>query len=998
MNFIKIINRYKLIEATILLILSILLVLLTDKIVPYTYYLNFELDSPTNGYIQIYYDYGDGYSEKNSSIVTISEGNNINYQIKLPDKSFNNIRFDLPEKADKSYSLRNLKWQNSLFYIKNETYQESFNNYESNITNLHNIELFDIYDDSIILTTNGTDPYFEIVNFNNKRIIPSTNKSIDMIVIFTLFCFSFLSYILIDKVFNKNIISKTITIILIFTVLLIIIYKPYLFDDKLFIFIDNALDSYSQYWPNYTYISNYLREFGIPTYSFELALGSGIFWATTIMRVSLSDPFVLLLMIPDPKDLHSYFVYVAILKSIIAFLLFFIYSYRFLKIEKNLALLFAIIYGLSDSLILRGAGWYHYSTEMVFLPLFLMSIHSFLIRNRKIYLTLSYIWLFCYYPYLIVPFTILFLAYSIFLKEIHENIIIDLKTFKNWILALILSLLLSAPISWPNIYIFMTSGRTNIYDNVSIVDKISSLLEFFKLEHVGINIISFLPKSLLMQNNVYIAASSLLDSPQLYFGISIMFIFIFSLFIKSPIRKFNVSLFLLTVFYLIHPIISTLIGLGKSGYFKLHSFIPATLIIITSMVFISYLIDNKIKRDQYAIKDILSKILITNLLISIPITIHFYKYKTNPNQVIILLTIIIITQILIILFFYHKDITFRKKFIYYIVIISIFEITLFKTYVIHNRETINQGYIAKKEGYLNKKFDLIKDVYEKDKDTLLYRVSTPNNIVSLNDSLFHRYYGLNTYQSFISKNQIDFYNFIDADIIEGTQVTKTNSPNWLRVDNKDIELRGYLSEKYYLIYGIDDTQQAYLVKNKGDYYLYENPYYLPFGQYITNIVNQNDTNNMINNGSRPIDILRSSVVLNEKDYLSKKIDTNILDDRTSKLAIDPTTKDQFKVIEIDNDSFKSIANYNQDTPGFITFTLPYDNGWKAYINDKETKIHNVNYGIMGLYVEGLTAGDIIYFKYSPYLYREGLFALILVSLTLVVYKYISLSKRDFHNK
>ena len=40
--------------------------------------------------------------------------------------------------------------------------------------------------------------------------------------------------------------------------------------------------------------------------------------------------------------------------------------------------------------------------------------------------------------------------------------------------------------------------------------------------------------------------------------------------------------------------------------------------------------------------------------------------------------------------------------------------------------------------------------------------------------------------------------------------------------------------------------------------------------------------------------------------------------------------------------------------GILMLSIPYENGWHAYVDGEETEIHQVNYGFSGIYLE---AGD-----------------------------------------
>ena len=95
------------------------------------------------------------------------------------------------------------------------------------------------------------------------------------------------------------------------------------------------------------------------------------------------------------------------------------------------------------------------------------------------------------------------------------------------------------------------------------------------------------------------------------------------------------------------------------------------------------------------------------------------------------------------------------------------------------------------------------------------------------------------------------------------------------------------------------------------------------------------------------------------------------------------------------------ANFtNEGDANLLFFSVPYDKGFKAYVNGEEVKIEKVNIGFMAIRVEKDSANEIEFVYTTPYL-QEGLyisiggFALMLVYIILTGF---FRSKRPFHKR
>ena len=107
-----------------------------------------------------------------------------------------------------------------------------------------------------------------------------------------------------------------------------------------------------------------------------------------------------------------------------------------------------------------------------------------------------------------------------------------------------------------------------------------------------------------------------------------------------------------------------------------------------------------------------------------------------------------------------------------------------------------------------------------------------------------------------------------------------------------------------------------------------------------------------------------------KDYDSITSDFSYTDEdfRKDCEALKANTCSSF---EYTKDGFKATFD-NKGGDNLLFFSVPYDEGFKAYVNGEETEIEKVNIGFMAVPVKGNTVSEIEFHYTTPYL-KEGMY-------------------------
>lgn len=204
---------------------------------------------------------------------------------------------------------------------------------------------------------------------------------------------------------------------------------------------------------------------------------------------------------------------------------------------------------------------------------------------------------------------------------------------------------------------------------------------------------------------------------------------------------------------------------------------------------------------------------------------------------------------------------------------------------------------------------------------------------------------------------------------------------------------------------------SYLTKVKG-YKVYKNDYYIPMGfmydTYLTRFEHLDIDDYNKSEAFLKALVLSGTDALKYSDitgYSKKDIET-LRKDYTAKLKdrkfeskadnfeygkynyfedCKKLRKNACSSFEYNNEGFTAEID-NKGKDNLLFFSVPYDEGWKAYVNGKETEIVKANVGFMAVKVNGHTKSKIV-FKYNAPGFRTGI--IITVICGIIFFMYIS---------
>lgn len=788
-----------------------------------------------------------------------------------------------------------------------------------------------------------------------------------------------------------------------------IILKVSIFSEKSFM----VSDMQAQYYPLFSYYKNVFNGTESLFYTFNSGLGNSML---STFAYYLASPLNLIILLFD--NIHLGIIILMILKIGLSGLTMYIFLDKKINDKKIYTLIFSTCY----SLMAYNIGYCFnimWLDAVILAPLVLLGIDK-LIKGKPILfvITLFITILSNYYiGYMVCIFSTIYIIYSLFMEyEFKKDKKIMIKTFLKFVLLGILSVLIASFILIPGL-IQLTNSNKGI---------VNIFKEFIGINQTPLNVFSdtFIGthnyKNILNESNTLIYMG-LIMIPLLYFYLvnkSITkkekkgFIFIFLIFIISVCFKFpniiwhGISfpqcfnyrysfLFCLFFIYIAYKSLIKIDNVKKKYYF----------IFFTIYIFMAFLtiLFGKIKYENYLIYISVGLMILYLFLL--------YNLKTKNKDIIILIFLLTLGELLFNAFSTYNDYSFSEKFKY-----------------IDNREMYD-NLMLKYSG--NYRMEKIEPLTANDSLLLSYKgvshfLSTTNgNVITFLKNL-----GL-------TGNNINIeYAISNSELINSILGIKyVYSKNELfgkyeKIDESDLKLKTHVYiNPSYLSFG-------YMVSNNVLNYKNNNLNVYEYQNYILNLFSNNDQKyfseikllndngyyteedvdrifiltNAKKNKDEIIDVLLNGNIY--KEFIFENINLEIPYNKRYRITFNKKPND----LEISDDELKPVSNikvkaykfnidlFNNDInklkdeqlnitkmnkdylegninvldDGMFFTTIPYEKGWKIYVDGKLVKYQKLLDTFIGF---DLKKGEHnIKFKYETPYFKTG----IIVSITSLI--------------
>ncbi|MFF2480863.1 YfhO family protein [Paenibacillus sp. NPDC058071] len=752
-------------------------------------------------------------------------------------------------------------------------------------------------------------------------------------------------------------INYRIWIFFIFIAIIACGFLPFIVGDKFFVYKSYGADSLWSYWPLKHISLDWLRSNDKGGWLWELGLGTNIF----AIQGTLFDPFNLFLLPFNSRFIPIGFLITAVLKFGIAGFMF----YRCMILRgnsNNVSALTALILTFNGYAVLWSCLDANL-TVYVFIIGILFGYEYFRKKNKSFFLVLFVALLAANSPYYTWMAGLFFIVYvlidSFSLSLITKSIKHLLKT-AIWVIC---GVSLVGILFIPGVYILFDNPRLTGGVLPSLIPGSIADYTGFILRGINTNILpaEFVPVSYFSGPLWTTSIIVLITLPQLFrkrFHSKTMAIIMSICFLSILFTNITIPLFngfsqetYRWSWFLIIPI---LMGAAKvwsswesgqplSGKLLWVGWSSITILWISGLFYLNLIkkVDLRAAGNEAVVY---SNIFLACLLLAI-VMIIILRERVNKKTFATLITILVAVELA-----FSTSATLQSR---QPMQSSDFE----TTYYDGTQEAVSQ--IAKLE-----------------EDRSFYRIDKDYQSVFLDDAPIQGFKGV---KSYLSSNNPAYFAF--SEIMEA-------NPHYNFIYGFDgrPNIQSLLGVHYLISRNQTEVAGYQMIGQEGNLYIYENVHSLPLGFVYSNRLLV-DEFMKLDVGNKELAILNAAIV-------GKGMATNlpaVTGFFDPEIAISKLNESPLVPNRIDRSHVSGEVNINEQ--GMLFLSVPYDRGWKAWIDETPTQVKNINMGFIGL--EVAPGKHNVELRYVPPGFYVGLWVTSAVGLVLLLrYIYLKLiSKR-----
>ena len=739
------------------------------------------------------------------------------------------------------------------------------------------------------------------------------------------------------------------------------IFKNFLLLKEIYLFKDIGSDTVNYSYPYFLTISRYLHSCEFPTWSFNSGMGQNFF--PFIFR----DPFDILLYMLGTQQIAYAIVYVELLKILVGGAIFYFYLVM-LETSIFTAICGAVFYSFSSFMIV-GSGWYCFSYEGLSLALLLLAFERLNIKDDWRLFPLSVTLIGISMPFNLYIYGMFLLIYSIFRYSSEREW--SWKGYFGLFSKMFVWGLLGVALS----SVFMFSSILQLLDSPRVAGDSSYFGRLFSVPMFALadrmqyvtSVMRFFSSDLMGTGSQFRGWHNYLEAPMFYIGLPSLLLFTQVFYFSERKQKFIYLTFLcFWIFPVIFPFFRYAFWLFTGDYYRILS-------LFISFVFLFFSVQTLNRFDKTG-KINLPVLLLTLVAL---IGILYYPYfgihsnPIDPQLQAMIRTFLLFYALLIIVMRMPN----LKRFAQVVFLLTLcFEARYFSNITVNDRSVITSHELHQKVGYNDYTNEAVQ--YIKSTDDSFYRIdktysSGPAIHASLNDSQVQNYNGTSSYNSF---NQFYYIKFLEAtNVIHGDNEAETR---WaVGLVGKPL-LESLASVKYVLTklpQGDPSPVLFKFIKQIADVRIFRNKFYLPLGFTYHHYITESQFHRL-NTLQKEASLLKAFVVpdaFQGGGGFTHLTAAEIPPDYTVQALSDDISQLRQETMMLLTQKQNYIKGaINTDKRRMLFFSIPYDRGWKAFINGKETKPILINIGFMGLMLD--TGKYTIELKYTPPLLWSGL--------------------------
>ena len=731
---------------------------------------------------------------------------------------------------------------------------------------------------------------------------------------------------------------RTAAVALVLVVLWLLVYQHFIFGNGTLLYKDVGVDSINIYYPRYVLVSDYIRDEGIPSWSFRVGMGQNIFSSLSALLIT---PVVWL----AKGAIATGLVYQHLLYVMLSGLLF----ARFL-VNRGLAfpscLLGALLLSFSAYMCM-GSCWYFHANEVICFTFLLFAAEQAASRGRWVYLVLAVTavgFLGAFHLYLGALFLCFYVPARLIERFSWQPLPI-LRTCALLAGAALLGVGLGAILSVNSFYGLLNSPRGS--GPTSLVGQLSSqpIFGLASSLHYMTAVLRPFGNDLMGTGNGFRGWENYLEAPMTYCGLLCLVIFP-QIFVGSSLRQRIVYGLILAVILVttLFPWFRYFFWAFQGDYYRTLSLFAVFGIITLGMTaFSRYIEDGRLNLWLLG-----GTIFLLIGILYFPL--REFQSLINPSPRVAATVLLLSYTILLSLGRLVK----RPHIIgWIIVVLAAIELVYLDRITVANRPTVTKSELNERVGYNDETVDAVRDINVSDKDFFRItktRGSGPGMRESLNDAMVFGYYGTSSYSSFNNLNYIKFLMAVGA-ISDFDLATDTR---WSYGLLGHPLLSTFACEKYALVENpvpFQTAEQYEFVKRYGKKYLFRNQLFLPLGLSFDHYIVE-DVFRQLPDWAKPIALLHA-VVLSDKSTADKHGLSQLSDGEIKRQVIEtsfPSIIAERRSTALNIRSFRQTridGTIQLNQRSMLVLQTPFDRGWQAFQDGRSAPVLNVDVGLLG---------------------------------------------------
>ena len=737
-------------------------------------------------------------------------------------------------------------------------------------------------------------------------------------------------------------------------VLWLLVYRNFIFGGGTLLYKDVGVDSINIYYPRYVLVSDYIRNEGIPSWSFRVGMGQNIFSSLSALLIS---PVVWLAKGTIARAL----VYQHLLYVLLSGLLF----ARFLA-NRGLAfascLLGALLLSFSAYMCM-GSCWYFHANEVVCFTFLLFAAEQAASRGRWIYLVPAVTivgFLGAFHLYLAALFLCFYVPARLIERFSWQPLPI-LRTSVMLAAAALLGVGLGAILSFSSFYGLVNSPRGA--GPTSLLGQLSTkpIFGWESSLHYMTAVLRPFGNDLIGTGNDFRGWQNYLEAPMTYCGLVCLVIFPQIFVGSTPRHRILYGLFFAVILVTtLFPWFRYFFWAFQGDYYRTLSLFAVFGIITLGMTAFSHYIEG----GQLSFWILGGTIFLLLVILYFPLR-EFQSLINSSLRVAATAFLLSYTILLPV-----GRLLKRPQIVAWtIVALAAVEIVYFDQITVANRPTVTKTELDQRAGYNDETADAVRDINTSDKSFFRIRKtwgSGPGMLESLNDAMVFGYYGTSSYSSFNNLNYIKFLIAVGA-MSESDLATDTR---WSYGLMEYPLLSTFACEKYVLTNNpipFETADYYEFDKRYGNKYLFRNQLFLPlglsFGYYITeNMFLQ------LPNWAKPSALLHA-IVLSERDAAAELGPSRLTMDDIKYRVIETSLPDiaakrrstAFNIRSFRQTRIDGTIRLNQRS--VLVLQTPFDPGWHAFEDGRVARVLKADFGLLGVVLN--TGEHTVELRYRP---------------------------------